>query len=114
VVDLSRRGLAGMAWVDGNYDGRLTAVDPVWNELKVWQGAGAICGISKKNLKLFDKKSASGRLMESKRETRRQRSGKKNGAADPGMVEKSHCSSLVAPFFKRISPQTRWSYGLHQ
>ena len=36
-VDLSRRGLGGMAWLDANYDGRLSAVDPVWNELKVWQ-----------------------------------------------------------------------------
>ena len=40
VVDISRRGLAGMAWVDSNYDGRLTAADPVWNELKVWQDDG--------------------------------------------------------------------------
>lgn len=36
-VSLSRRGLAGMAWVDANYDGRLTVADPVWNELKLWQ-----------------------------------------------------------------------------
>jgi hypothetical protein len=36
-VALSRRGLAGMAWVDSNYDGKLTAADPVWNELKVWR-----------------------------------------------------------------------------
>ena len=36
-VALSRRGLAGMAWVDANYDGRLTADDPVWNELKLWR-----------------------------------------------------------------------------
>lgn len=36
-VALSRRGLAGMAWVDGNYDGRLTAADPVWAELKLWR-----------------------------------------------------------------------------
>lgn len=40
VVDISRRGLAGMAWVDSNYDGKLTATDPVWNELKVWQDDG--------------------------------------------------------------------------
>ncbi|BBP04403.1 hypothetical protein TPL01_21180 [Sulfuriferula plumbiphila] len=40
VVDISRRGLAGMAWVDANYDGKLTAADPVWNELKVWQDDG--------------------------------------------------------------------------
>jgi Ca2+-binding RTX toxin-like protein len=40
VVDISRRGLAGMAWVDSNYDGKLTAADPVWNELKVWQDDG--------------------------------------------------------------------------
>lgn len=40
-VALSRRGLAGMAWVDANYDGRLTAADPVWNELKVWRDADA-------------------------------------------------------------------------
>ncbi|MDA8254092.1 MAG: hypothetical protein M0Z99_00375 [Betaproteobacteria bacterium] len=36
-VALSRRGLAGMTWVDANYDGRLTANDPVWNELKLWR-----------------------------------------------------------------------------
>lgn len=36
-VALSRRGLAGMAWVDANYDGKLTAADPVWNELKLWR-----------------------------------------------------------------------------
>ncbi len=40
VVDISRRGLAGMAWVDSNYDGKLTATDPVWNELKVWLDDG--------------------------------------------------------------------------
>jgi hypothetical protein len=40
VVDISRRGLAGMAWVDSNYDGKLTAADPVWNELKIWQDDG--------------------------------------------------------------------------
>ena len=38
-VALGARGLKGMAWVDANYDGKLTAVDPVWNELKVWQDA---------------------------------------------------------------------------
>ncbi|WP_161993351.1 Ig-like domain-containing protein, partial [Lacisediminimonas profundi] len=27
----------GMAWVDSNYDGRLSAIDPVWSELKVWR-----------------------------------------------------------------------------
>ena len=40
VVDISRRGLAGMAWVDSNYDGKLTRADPVWNELKVWLDDG--------------------------------------------------------------------------
>ncbi len=40
VVDISRRGLAGMAWVDANYDGKLTAADPVWNELSVWLDDG--------------------------------------------------------------------------
>ncbi len=39
IVDLSARGLAGMRWIDSNYDGRLTNADPVWNELKVWQDA---------------------------------------------------------------------------
>jgi len=39
IVDLSARGLAGMRWIDSNYDGKLTAADPVWNELKVWQDA---------------------------------------------------------------------------
>jgi hypothetical protein len=28
-----------MAWVDGNYDGRLTAVDPVWNDERRLQEA---------------------------------------------------------------------------
>ncbi|MBV1786782.1 cadherin-like domain-containing protein [Marinobacterium sp. D7] len=36
-VDRSRRGLAGMAWVDANYDGKLTSADPVWDELKLWR-----------------------------------------------------------------------------
>ena len=36
-VALGRRGLAGMAWVDANYDGMLTSDDPVWSELKVWR-----------------------------------------------------------------------------
>lgn len=40
VADISRRGLAGMAWVDSNYDGKLTQADPVWDELKVWQDDG--------------------------------------------------------------------------
>jgi len=40
-VDISRRGLAGMAWVDANYDGKLTALDPVWDEIQVWQDADA-------------------------------------------------------------------------
>ncbi|MDR0775586.1 MAG: putative Ig domain-containing protein [Azonexus sp.] len=37
MVALGGRGLAGMAWVDANYDGKLTAADPVWNELKLWR-----------------------------------------------------------------------------
>ena len=37
VVSLGERGLAGMRWIDSNYDGSLSALDPVWNELKVWQ-----------------------------------------------------------------------------
>ena len=36
-IALNRRGLAGMAWVDANYDGKLTVADPVWRELKLWQ-----------------------------------------------------------------------------
>jgi len=36
-VALGRRGLAGLNWVDANYDGKLTADDPVWNELKLWR-----------------------------------------------------------------------------
>jgi Ca2+-binding RTX toxin-like protein len=36
-VALGRRGLAGMAWVDANYDGKITSADPVWNELRIWQ-----------------------------------------------------------------------------
>lgn len=39
-VDLSRRGLAGMEWVDSNFDGKLTSLDPVWNELRVWLDDG--------------------------------------------------------------------------
>ena len=38
-MDLSARGLAGMRWIDSNYDGKLTNADPVWNELKVWRDA---------------------------------------------------------------------------
>ncbi len=38
-VALSERGLNGMRWIDSNYDGSLSALDPVWNELKVWQDA---------------------------------------------------------------------------
>lgn len=34
---LKRRGLAGMAWTDANYDGRITSEDPVWNELRLWR-----------------------------------------------------------------------------
>lgn len=36
VVALARRGLAGMAWADADYDGRITAADPVWDELRLW------------------------------------------------------------------------------
>jgi hypothetical protein len=36
-VALGRRGLAGLNWVDANYDGRLTSADPVWNELRLWR-----------------------------------------------------------------------------
>ena len=35
-VAVGLRGLAGMAWLDANYDGRIDARDPVWNELRVW------------------------------------------------------------------------------
>jgi len=38
-VALGARGLNGMRWVDSKYDGRLSTLDPVWNELKVWQDA---------------------------------------------------------------------------
>lgn len=38
-VSLERRGLGGMAWIDANYDGKITSDDPVWNELRVWQDA---------------------------------------------------------------------------
>jgi hypothetical protein len=52
-VALGRRGLAGLNWVDSNYDGKLTAADPVWSELKVWrdldqdgaQDAGEVQGL---------------------------------------------------------------------
>jgi len=36
---LGARGLAGMRWLDANYDGRIDASDPVWNELRVWRDA---------------------------------------------------------------------------
>ncbi len=36
-VSLSLRGLNGMAWIDANYDGRINASDPVWNELRIWR-----------------------------------------------------------------------------
>lgn len=38
-VALARRGLAGMAWVDANYDGRLDVRDPVWSQLSLWRDA---------------------------------------------------------------------------
>lgn len=38
-VALDARGLAGMRWVDSNYDGQLTDADPVWDELRVWHDA---------------------------------------------------------------------------
>lgn len=37
VVALARRGLAGMAWIDADYDGRITVADPVWDELRLWR-----------------------------------------------------------------------------
>ncbi|MHB1098190.1 MAG: beta strand repeat-containing protein [Burkholderiales bacterium] len=37
MVGLDRRGLAGLAWMDSNYDGILNASDPVFNQLRVWQ-----------------------------------------------------------------------------
>lgn len=37
MVGLDRRGLAGLAWMDSNYDGRLDTSDPVFNQLRVWQ-----------------------------------------------------------------------------
>jgi len=40
-VALGRRGLAGMGWVDANYDGKITSADPVWNEINVWQDANS-------------------------------------------------------------------------
>ncbi|MBI5330242.1 MAG: cadherin-like domain-containing protein, partial [Betaproteobacteria bacterium] len=36
-VAAGRRGVPSLAWVDANGDGRISAVDPVWNELRVWQ-----------------------------------------------------------------------------
>ncbi|MFZ5511915.1 MAG: Ig-like domain-containing protein [Pseudomonadota bacterium] len=38
-VGVSARGLAGLRWVDADYDGRITPADPVWEELKVWRDA---------------------------------------------------------------------------
>lgn len=40
-VAIGRRGLAGMGWVDANYDGKITSTDPVWNELRVWMDANS-------------------------------------------------------------------------
>lgn len=40
-VAIGRRGLAGMGWVDANYDGKITSADPVWNELRVWMDANS-------------------------------------------------------------------------
>lgn len=40
-VALGRRGLAGLGWVDANYDGKITATDPVWGELRVWMDANS-------------------------------------------------------------------------
>ncbi|OHD90882.1 hypothetical protein [Sulfuricurvum sp. RIFCSPLOWO2_12_FULL_43_24] len=40
-VAIGRRGLAGIGWVDANYDGKITSADPVWNELRVWQDANS-------------------------------------------------------------------------
>ncbi|MDD3770014.1 MAG: Ig-like domain-containing protein [Sulfuricurvum sp.] len=40
-VAIGRRGLAGMGWVDANYDGKITSADPVWKELRVWQDANS-------------------------------------------------------------------------
>ncbi len=40
-VAIALRGLAGMAWVDANYDGRIDSRDPVWNELRIWHDTNA-------------------------------------------------------------------------
>lgn len=37
LVALGRRGLVGLAWTDANYDGRITADDPVWEEIRLWR-----------------------------------------------------------------------------
>ncbi len=39
LVALGRRGLAGLAWTDANYDGRITVDDPVWEEMRLWRDA---------------------------------------------------------------------------
>jgi hypothetical protein len=39
MLDISARGLAGLRWVDSNYDGLLNSADPVWSQLKVWTDA---------------------------------------------------------------------------
>lgn len=36
-VGLNRRGVAGLAWTDSNYDGRIDALDPVFSQLELWQ-----------------------------------------------------------------------------
>lgn len=38
---MARRGRAGMAWTDANYDGRITSADPVWEELRLWRDLNA-------------------------------------------------------------------------
>lgn len=36
-VALNRRGVAGLAWTDSNYDGRIDANDPVFSQLELWR-----------------------------------------------------------------------------
>ncbi|MDD5391338.1 MAG: hypothetical protein PHD37_18530 [Gallionellaceae bacterium] len=36
-VQAGSRGVPSLDWVDANGDGKLTAADPVWNQLKVWK-----------------------------------------------------------------------------
>ncbi len=61
-VALGARGLAGMRWIDSNYDQKITDADPVWDELKLWHDAdgdgaadaGEVSGLSTLGITALD------------------------------------------------------------